>query len=85
MRFPHLLACALAALLAACGGSDDPVVALASTTVSGDIVKGPVGGATVTFKRPDGSVIGSTVTDASGHYSLASGYSGDLVIEASGG
>ena len=48
-----------------CGGGDAPAAAPASTTVSGDVVKGPVNGATVTFKRPDGSVIGTTTTDTS--------------------
>lgn len=89
MRLSHLLAstllCSLASLLTACGGGDTPAAAPASTTVSGDVVKGPVNGATVTFKRPDGSVIGTTTTDASGHYSLAIAYTGDVVIEASGG
>uniref|UniRef100_UPI00356AAF22 hypothetical protein n=1 Tax=Hydrogenophaga sp. TaxID=1904254 RepID=UPI00356AAF22 len=81
MKLAHLLLTGLVGLIAACGGGGSSV----TTSVSGAIVKGPVNGATVTFKRPDGSVIATTTTNSTGAYSLALSYSGDLVIEASGG
>jgi hypothetical protein len=82
-----LLAVPAAVLLAACGGSDGTTTpaAATTTTVSGSAVKGPVNGATVTARKPDGAACGSTTTNASGTYSLQTTCTGDLVIEVSGG
>ena len=75
-------------VVAAC--SDDGVIA--PTNLSGQIVKGPVSGASVcayqSTSGAKGAAIGSCVTtDASGNYSFPqiTGYSGDIIIEASGG
>lgn len=78
---------AAAALAAACGGSDSP--APATTTVSGSVVKGPVSGATVCAYKATaggkGEQIKCATTGAGGSYSLDLQYSGDVVVEASGG
>ena len=82
-----LLAASLAAagLLAACGGSDDPVM----TTVQGSVVKGPVSGANVcAFKAVaagKGDQLACVLSSAAGAYSMQLTHSGDVVIEASGG
>lgn len=55
------------------------------TTITGSAVKGPVNGAKVTAKKPDGSACGETTTKADGTYSLATACKGDVVIEVSGG
>jgi len=66
--------------LVACGGGTS------STTISGAAVKGPVDGATVTIKNAStGAVLGTTTTKANGTYSLDVSYSGDVVVEVSGG
>lgn len=84
-----LLAVPAAALLAACGGSDDAATPIApvatTTTVSGSAVKGPVNGATVRAKKPDGTACGTATTNAQGTYSLETTCTGDLIIEVSGG
>lgn len=87
-----LSALSTAALLVACGGSDDvttlpnpPVVATA-TTITGAAIKGPVNGATVTVKKAsDGTVIGTTTTGTGGAYTLSVPYTGDVILEISGG
>lgn len=69
--------------LVACGGSTENT---ASTTISGAAVKGPVDKATVTVKNAStGAVLGTTSTKADGTYTLDVSYSGDVVIEVSGG
>lgn len=68
--------------LAACGGGDDAPAT--ETTISGEAVKGPVDKATVTAKKADGTVCGTTTT-ANGVYSFKTTCTGDLVIEVSGG
>ncbi len=84
-----LLSIPAAALLVACGSSDDaptpvaPVVT--TTTVSGSAVKGPVNGATVRAKKADGTVCGTATTNAQGTYSLETTCTGDLIIEVTGG
>lgn len=90
-RAPRPIATALAlaaaaAVLAACGGNSAP-----PTTVSGVASKGPLNGAQVCAyaiaSGAKGAPIGAcATTDASGHYELNLGsFSGDLLIEASGG
>lgn len=81
-----------AALLVGCGGGSDdtptpvtPPVAATTTTISGSAVKGPVNGATVKAKKPDGTACGTTTTGAQGTYSLETTCTGDLVIEVTGG
>lgn len=84
-----LLTIPAAALLVACGSSDDaptpvaPVVT--TTTISGSAVKGPVNGATVRAKKADGTACGSATTNAQGTYSLETTCTGDLIIEVTGG
>ncbi|MEO7642746.1 MAG: hypothetical protein ABIU07_15110, partial [Ramlibacter sp.] len=72
------------------GGDDSPAPAAATTTtVSGTVVKGPVNGANVcAFKAiatGKGDQIKCVTTSATGTYSLDITYTGDVVIEASGG
>jgi len=85
MRINIVLALATAALaLAACGGGGS--APLASTTISGSVVKGPVANATVTVRSAStGAVLGSTTTAAGGTYSLSVPFTGDVVIEVNGG
>lgn len=81
-----LTALAAAALLAACGGGGSSAPAVASTTISGSAVKGPVNGATVTVKdAATGATLGTTTTGTSGTYSLAVAFSGDVIVEVNGG
>lgn len=82
-----LAASAVAVILAACGGGDGGSVApVASTTISGSVVKGPVASATVTVKNAgSGAVLGSTTTGTGGSYSLSVPFTGDVVVEVSGG
>ena len=81
---PGLTTLCAAALLAACGGGSTAVPA--TTTISGSAVKGPVNGATVTVKdAATGASLGSTTTGSGGTYSLAVAFSGDVVVEVSGG
>lgn len=89
------LTLAAASMLSACGGggtsSPAPPGAAAApppavtTTVSGSAVKGPLNGATVTLKKPDGTDCGSTTTTATGTYSLSTACTGDLLVEVTGG
>ena len=84
-------ALAATAVLVACGGSDAPTAAGASTTITGAAVKGPVNGATVNVYRIDaggvkGALLATTTTGAGGSYSVTlTGYTGDVLIEVSGG
>lgn len=85
-----LSALSAAALLVACGGGDSVVApatpVVATTTITGAAIKGPVVGATVTIKKAsDGTVIGTTTTGIGGSYTLSVPYSGDVVVEISGG
>ena len=75
-----------AALLVACGGGGSSAPAVATTTISGSAVKGPVNGATVTVKDAStGATLGSTTTGTGGTYSLSVAFSGDVIVEVSGG
>lgn len=63
-----------------------PAPAPAATTISGSAVKGPVSGATVTVKNATtGATVGTTTTTATGAYSLSVPYTGDAIVEVSGG
>lgn len=75
---------ALACVLVACGGGGGGAP-MAQSTIKGSVVKGPVNGATVVFKKADGSKLGEVKSDASGNYSFSTDYQGDVTIEASGG
>ncbi len=83
--------CAATMVVTACGGGggDTPPVAatpLAPTTnLTGSVVKGPVGNATVTAKKPDGTACGTTATNATGQYDFTTSCTGDLIIEVVGG
>ena len=82
----HLLVSATAAtvILAACGGGGGTVTP--TTSISGAAVKGPVSGATVTVRNASsGAVLGTTTTGAGGLYSIDVQFSGDVIIEVSGG
>lgn len=80
-----------AIVLVGCGGGGGssavaPPAAAGTTTISGSAVKGPVNGATVTVKKAsDGTVLKTTTTGAGGSYSVDVDYTGDVVIEVSGG
>ena len=84
-------ALAAAAVLVACGGSDTPAAAAASTTITGSAVKGPVNGATVNVYRVDaggvkGALLATTTTGTGGSYNVTlTGYTGDVLIEVTGG
>ena len=76
--------------LSACGGGGSggttAATPVATTTISGSAVKGPVSGATVTVKKAsDGSILKTTTTGAGGVYSLSVDYTGDVVVEVTGG
>lgn len=85
-KFLGVLAlCASAVILVACGGGGGST-ATTTTTISGSAVKGPVSGATVTVRNAStGAVIGTTTTGAGGLYSIDISFTGDVVIEVSGG
>lgn len=88
MRVPtRVLATIMAVIaLSACGGGGGGSTATTTTTISGSAVKGPVSGATVTVKKAsDGSILKTTTTGADGAYSLSVDYTGDVVVEVSGG
>lgn len=86
-------AAAAAITLAACGGGGDSTPATAtatststSTTITGNAVKGPVNGATVTIKNAaSGAVLVTTTTSVTGAYSVATAFAGDVIVEVSGG
>jgi hypothetical protein len=81
-----LTAISAAALMVACGGGGSAAPAVATTTISGSAVKGPVNGATVTVKdAATGAVLGTTTTGTGGTYSLSVAFSGDVIVEVSGG
>ncbi|RYF43590.1 MAG: hypothetical protein EOO25_02730, partial [Comamonadaceae bacterium] len=89
-----LSAClAAAGLVAGCGGGgDDSAPAAATpttTTLSGAVVKGPVNGANVCAYKAiatgKGDQLKCVTTGSTGAYSLDITYTGDVVIEASGG
>ena len=94
-RLKPLLAALATAALAACGGGGDSTTptaapaATVTTTISGSAVKGPVSGATVTVKRPDGTSCATSpaavTTTATGSYSLATVCTGDVLVEVAGG
>jgi hypothetical protein len=100
-KFTLLISTFAAAIaLAACGSSDSspaPAAAQAaapaaappaatSTTITGVAVKGPVSGATVTIKNAaTGAVLATTTTSAGGAYSVATTFTGDVLVEVSGG
>ncbi|MGA8890060.1 MAG: hypothetical protein WB493_00730 [Anaeromyxobacteraceae bacterium] len=78
-------------LLAACGSTGVTGAPPASDgTVSGTVVKGPVGGASVVAYAVTngtmGAPVGGATTDATGQFTLSIGtYAGPLMIQASGG
>lgn len=87
-------ASAAALVLTACGGGDPAPTgnntaappAAVTTTITGNAVKGPVSGATVTLKNAStGAVLATTTTGANGAYSVDTSFSGDVVVEVSGG
>lgn len=80
-----LTATAVAVIVAACGG-DDGSSAVVTTTISGSAVKGPVSSANVTVRSAaTGTVVGTTTTNATGAYSLNVPFTGDVIVEVSGG
>ena len=81
-----LLTLAASALIASCGGGGNNAPAVPTTTISGSAVKGPVNGATVTVKNAaTGAVLGTTTTGTGGTYKLDIVFSGDVIVEVSGG
>lgn len=84
-RIPAVGVSAIAALLlAACGGDGEGVVT--SGTVSGNVVKGPVTDATVTVKNAaTGATLATTKTAAGGAYSVTVPFTGDVIVEVTGG
>ena len=84
-----LILAVLGLSLTACGGggtSTTATTSVSTTTISGNVVKGPVNGATVTIKNAsNGQVLGTTTSAASGAYSLAIPFVGDVIVEVTGG
>jgi hypothetical protein len=78
--------------LAACGG-DGGAPAVVSTTLTGQVVKGPVGGSTVCVYAVSAGVKATatlvpcvTSDTGTGNYSFAAiSYVGDMIVEATGG
>jgi hypothetical protein len=89
-RFTLLAISPIILALAACGNDDTPA---SVTTLSGQVVKGPVGGSTVCAYAVSGGVKStSTVVPCvtsdpiTGNYSLGNiSYTGDMIVEATGG
>ncbi|WP_420475415.1 carboxypeptidase-like regulatory domain-containing protein [Noviherbaspirillum sp. ST9] len=95
-----LAAASTAFILASCGGGGSDTTTAASgsgtstgtgtqassTTISGSAVKGPVANATVTIKNAaTGAVLATTTTNAVGAYTLNVPFTGDVIVEISGG
>jgi hypothetical protein len=77
---------ATAVFLVACGGGGGGGTATTTTTISGSAVKGPVSGSTVTVRNAaTGAVLGTTTTGAGGLYSIDISFTGDVLIEVTGG
>ncbi len=77
-----------AGLVTGCGSDSNTPAAAAvgsTTTLSGNVVKGPVTGSTVKALSLSGTVLGTTTTGPNGSYSLSISYDGDVVIEVQGG
>jgi hypothetical protein len=79
----------LSALLGGCGGGGSSTASVAETTVSGDVVKGPIAKAKVSLYKTttdgkQGDLLTQTTTDDKGHYSATvSGYTGVVTVVAS--
>lgn len=88
-----------ATLLAACGGgggtsttattpstTPSTTPAVATTTISGSAVKGPVMNANVTIRNAlTNAVVATTTTGVTGAYSVAVPFTGDVIVEVGGG
>jgi hypothetical protein len=91
-RSAFLFVTPIAFALSGCG-SDDAASTPAATNVTGKVVKGPVGNSTVCVyslsggTRSTSTLVPCVTSDAAGAYTLApiSNYTGDLLIEATGG
>ncbi len=83
------LAAGAALMLSSCGGGGGGTGV--NGTINGRVIKGPVGGATVTAFAINsngtmGSMIGSAVTDSAGNFSMSAGsHSGAVMLQMSGG
>lgn len=92
---PLALTTVAALLLAGCGGGgssgiDATTPSAQGTTMSGNVVKGPVSGATVKAFAVTGGTMGSQVssatTDANGAFTMSMGdYAGPVMLQMSGG
>jgi len=85
------LAAGAALILSSCGGGGGGTAAGMNGSISGNVTKGPVGGATVTAYAINGngtmgSMIGSAVTDSAGNFNMSTGsHSGPVMLQMSGG
>jgi hypothetical protein len=85
--------CLTATQLSGCGGGGStasttptPTPTPASeTTLSGNVVKGPVNGGIVTVSSLSGTVLGTTTTSPAGTYTLRIAQGGDVVVVVQGG
>ena len=94
-HLPLTLTAVAALLLAGCGGGSSmdgmgATTLSAQGTVSGNVVKGPVSGATIKAFAISGGAMGapisSAVTDANGAFSMSmAGYAGPVMLQMSGG
>jgi hypothetical protein len=91
---PLALTTVAALLLAGCGGGGgsgiDATTPFAQSTLSGNVVKGPVSGATVKAFAVTGGMMGSqlssAITDANGAFAMSMGnYAGPVMLQMSGG
>ncbi|HKB52832.1 MAG TPA: hypothetical protein VKD22_02465 [Ramlibacter sp.] len=83
----RLVALVALLVLASCGGGTADTT---QSSISGNVIKGPVSGATVKALAVSGGLAGaqvaSTVTDADGAFVLAMGdYTGPVMLQTSGG
>lgn len=101
MARAHSLSCALSLALTAAaalfvsgcgggGGGDVPAAPVTQGSISGNVSKGPVAGATVTAYAVSNGAVGpalsSTTTDAQGAFSISVGsYAGPVMLQASAG
>jgi hypothetical protein len=89
-RFALLVISPIVLALVACGNDDTPAVA--ATSLSGQVVKGPVGASTVCVYAITGGVkatatlVPCVTSDNVGNYTFASiSHTGDMLVEATGG
>ena len=80
----------LGSILSACGGGGGGASTGSSASIAGSAIDGPMNASTVTAYAINngarGAMLGSTATDASGHFTVSlGGYAGSVMLQVSGG